>query len=61
MSGKKEGAPETESEGRGAAAGGCVLVARWRAIRRAHLVALVRAGATFENGVLAERAEADAA
>ncbi|MEV2276800.1 IS256 family transposase [Nocardiopsis sp. NPDC049922] len=31
--------------------------ARWRAIRGAHLVALVRAGATFENAVLAERPE----
>ncbi|MFJ9381895.1 IS256 family transposase [Streptomyces sp. NPDC101455] len=29
--------------------------ARWRAITAAHLVALVRAGATFENGVLVER------
>jgi putative transposase len=28
---------------------------RWRAITGAHLVALVRAGATFENGRLAER------
>lgn len=28
---------------------------RWRAIRGAHLVAPVRAGATFENGVLVER------
>jgi putative transposase len=35
--------------------------ARWRAIRGAHLVALVRAGAKFENGVLAERSEATAA
>jgi putative transposase len=30
---------------------------RWRAITGAHLVALVRAGATFESGVLVERAE----
>jgi putative transposase len=29
--------------------------ARWRAVTGAHLVALVRAGATFENGVLVER------
>lgn len=29
--------------------------ARWRAITGAHLVALVRAGARFENGVLVER------
>ncbi|MFF5144573.1 IS256 family transposase [Streptomyces sp. NPDC013157] len=29
--------------------------ARWRAITGAHLVALVRAGAGFENGVLVER------
>lgn len=30
---------------------------RWRAIRGAHLVALVRTGATFDNGVLVERSE----
>ncbi|MFD5875858.1 IS256 family transposase [Streptomyces sp. NPDC060322] len=30
---------------------------RWRAIAGAHLVALVRAGATFENGLLVERQE----
>lgn len=30
---------------------------RWRAITGAHLVALVRAGARFENGVPVERAE----
>jgi len=35
--------------------------ARWRAIRRAHLVALVRAGAVFENGVLVEREQTTAA
>ena len=34
--------------------------ARWRAIRGAHLVALVPTGATFENGVLVEREEAAA-
>jgi putative transposase len=34
---------------------------RWRAITGAHLVALVRSGARFENGVLAERAKATAA
>ena len=28
---------------------------RWRAVNSAHLVALVRAGANFENGVLVER------
>jgi hypothetical protein len=28
---------------------------RWRAVNSAHLVALVRAGTKFENGVLAER------
>jgi putative transposase len=27
---------------------------RWRAVNSAHLVALVRAGAKFENGVLVE-------
>ncbi len=31
--------------------------ARWRAITGAHLVALVRSGARFENGVLVEREE----
>jgi hypothetical protein len=31
--------------------------ARWRAITGAQLVPLVRAGAGFENGVLAERQE----
>ncbi|MFB7225569.1 hypothetical protein [Streptomyces sp. NPDC056227] len=31
--------------------------ARWRAIAGAHLVPLVRAGARFENGALAERQE----
>ncbi|MEU0785375.1 IS256 family transposase [Streptomyces sp. NPDC006173] len=30
---------------------------RWRAITGAHLVALVRAGTTFENGLLVERQE----
>ncbi len=35
--------------------------ARWRAITAPHLVALVRAGARFENGVLVEREEATAA
>jgi transposase-like protein len=30
---------------------------RWRAVNAPHLVALVRAGATFVNGVLVERAE----
>ncbi len=31
--------------------------ARWRAITGAHLVPLVRAGATFENDVLVKRQE----
>lgn len=35
--------------------------ARWRAITAPHLVALVRAGARFENGRLVERPEAHAA
>ncbi|MFE2425065.1 IS256 family transposase [Streptomyces hokutonensis] len=35
--------------------------ARWRAVTGAHLVALVRAGAAFENGVLVEREQATAA
>ncbi len=35
--------------------------ARWRAVNAPHLVALVRAGALFRNGVLVERAEQDAA
>lgn len=30
---------------------------RWRAITGVHLMALVRAGASFETGVLVERAE----
>jgi putative transposase len=34
---------------------------RWRAITGAHLVSLVRAGARFENGVLAERGDTRAA
>ena len=29
--------------------------ARWRAVNAPHLVALVRAGATFERGILVER------
>lgn len=29
--------------------------ARWRAVNAPHLVALVRAGATFKKGVLVER------
>jgi transposase-like protein len=32
--------------------------ARWRAVNAPHLVALVRAGATFKNGKLIERADA---
>jgi transposase-like protein len=35
--------------------------ARWRAVNAPHLVALVRAGARFERGHLAERPEAVAA
>jgi hypothetical protein len=35
--------------------------ARWRAINAPHLVALVRAGAVFRNGVLVERADVQAA
>ncbi|MBB4787330.1 hypothetical protein BJY27_008377 [Streptomyces rapamycinicus] len=35
--------------------------ARWRAITAPHLVALVRAGARFERGVLVERGEPRAA
>lgn len=31
--------------------------ARWRAVNGAHLVPLVRAGATFVNGKLVERPE----
>ena len=34
---------------------------RWRAVNSAHLVALVRAGAKFENGVLVERPDQQAA
>ena len=32
---------------------------RWRAVNSPHLVALVRAGATFKNGHLVERDEPD--
>ena len=32
---------------------------RWRAVNAPHLVALVRAGATFKNGTLVERDEPD--
>jgi hypothetical protein len=35
--------------------------ARWRAVNAPHLIALVRAGARFERGVLVERPERDAA
>jgi putative transposase len=35
--------------------------ARWRAVNAPQLVALVRAGARFERGILAERPERDAA
>jgi putative transposase len=35
--------------------------ARWRAVNAPHLVALVRAGARFEHGVLVERGEPRAA
>ena len=35
--------------------------ARWRAVNAPHLVALVRSGALFRNGVLVERPEQDAA
>ncbi|MBA2698880.1 MAG: IS256 family transposase [Nocardioidaceae bacterium] len=34
---------------------------RWRAVNGAHLVALVRAGANFHNGVLVERAQKETA
>lgn len=34
---------------------------RWRAVNAPHLVALVRAGALFHNGVLVERSEEVAA
>ncbi len=33
--------------------------ARWRAVNAPHLVALVRAGATFKNGKLVERDDED--
>jgi hypothetical protein len=35
--------------------------ARWRAITGSHLVALLRSGARFKNGVLIERGEPTAA
>jgi hypothetical protein len=34
---------------------------RWRAVNAPHLVALVRVGARFERGVLAEREQAQVA
>jgi putative transposase len=34
---------------------------RWRAVNGPHLVALVRAGAVFHNGVLVEREESEVA
>jgi hypothetical protein len=34
---------------------------RWRAVNAPHLVALVRAGARFERGVLVERSQTTAA
>jgi hypothetical protein len=34
---------------------------RWRAVNAPHLVALVRAGARFERGVLVEREQAQVA
>jgi hypothetical protein len=34
---------------------------RWRAVNAPHLVALVRAGARFERGVLVEREQATSA
>jgi hypothetical protein len=34
---------------------------RWRAVNAPHLVALVRAGAKFHNGVLVERSELEVA
>ena len=34
---------------------------RWRAVNGPHLVALVRAGAVFHNGVLVERDDEDVA
>ena len=33
--------------------------ARWRAVNAPHLVALVRAGAVFEKGILIERPDAE--
>jgi hypothetical protein len=35
--------------------------ARWRAVNAPQLVALVRTGALFRNGILVERAEQEAA
>lgn len=32
---------------------------RWRAVNAPHLVALVRAGATFDQGILVERLPAE--
>jgi hypothetical protein len=57
---------EASESSDGAAAAGAELLdaliesaqARWRAVNAPHLVALVRAGATFTNGRLVERPDA---
>jgi len=57
----------TVTKGPGSRAAGLAMVfklieaaqGRWRAVNGLHLVALVRAGATFEKGVLIERPDQD--
>lgn len=57
------------TKGAGSRAAGLAMVfklvesaqARWRAVNGAHLVALVRAGARFQHGLLVERDQAKAA
>jgi hypothetical protein len=61
--------PTKVTKGAGSRAAGLAMVfklvesaqAWWRAVNGAHMVALVRAGACFERGLLVERAEALAA
>jgi hypothetical protein len=56
-------APDQGDQGTGSRAAGVAMAfklvesaqARWRAVNAPHLIALVRAGARFENGKLAER------
>jgi hypothetical protein len=61
--------PHEGHQGEGSRAAGLAMAfkliesaqARWRAVNAPHLVALVRAGAVFINGVLVERPDEEAA